>query len=235
MDIELQAAGNRDGVNYRPVEETERDWLVSTQNAGNNGEMMPSGNEAVSQKNLQNTHIPQENSTLCRIKRDLNEVVFWKVKVWMIIIISFLVILAVIFISVCVCSAVHEDEEEKFDPSLPAVAQYFNGSFQLAFEQKLVTLSSSESQADLQKTLADLYRSSPALAQYFSKAEIYGFRNGSVDYRLTFLIPEAHQDQLRKFTLSREVVYNVFRQFLYDQEQDKSGQMYIDPVSLIMI
>ena len=62
-------------------------------------------------------------------------------------------------------------------------------------------------------------------------------RNGSViaDYQLTFVMPEEQQDQLRNVTLSREMVYNVFRQFLYDQEQpDESGQMYIDPVSLNM-
>ncbi len=61
-------------------------------------------------------------------------------------------------------------------------------------------------------------------------------RNGSViaDYQLTFLMPEEQQDQLRNFTLSREMVYSVFRQFLYDQETDEPGLMYIDPLSLNM-
>ena len=61
-------------------------------------------------------------------------------------------------------------------------------------------------------------------------------RNGSVmaDYQLEFLMPEEGQDQLRNFTLSREMVYNVFRQFLYDQEPNESEPMYIDPVSLKM-
>lgn len=60
-------------------------------------------------------------------------------------------------------------------------------------------------------------------------------RNGSViaDYQLKFLMPEEKQDQLRKFTLSREMVYNVLRQFLYDQESE-SESMYIDPISLNM-
>lgn len=48
-------------------------------------------------------------------------------------------------------------------------------------------------------------------------------------------MPEEQQDELRNFTLSREMVYNVFRQFLYDQESDKSEPMYIDPVSLNMV
>lgn len=62
-------------------------------------------------------------------------------------------------------------------------------------------------------------------------------RNGPVmaDYQLNFLIPEEGQDQLRNFTLSREMVYNVFRQSLYDQEPNESEPMYIDPVSLKMV
>lgn len=59
-------------------------------------------------------------------------------------------------------------------------------------------------------------------------------RNGSVtaDYQLTFLMPEEEQGDLSKFTLSREVVWNVFKQFLYDQDPDESG--YIFPGSLFM-
>lgn len=62
-------------------------------------------------------------------------------------------------------------------------------------------------------------------------------RNDSViaDYKLTFLMPEEEQNELTNFTLSREVVYNVFRQFLYDQDPDESRPMYIDPVSLTML
>lgn len=61
-------------------------------------------------------------------------------------------------------------------------------------------------------------------------------RNGSdiADYQLTFLLPEEELDQLRNFTLSREMVFNVFRQFLYDQELDETDPMYIDPPSLKM-
>lgn len=63
-------------------------------------------------------------------------------------------------------------------------------------------------------------------------------RNGSVvaDYQLTFLMPEDEdkQDQLRNATLSRNIVYNVFRQFLYDQESEQTQDLYIDPGSLKM-
>ncbi|XP_070762300.1 TPA-induced transmembrane protein homolog [Enoplosus armatus] len=261
MDIELQtittngnngaecfsyeretAANGDDGVACRLPNATERDGLLSEQTTGCNGETMPSGHAAELHGNLGNAYAPQENSSLCRIKKELNDFVFLKVRLWMVIIFIFLLIFAVIIISLFVCSAIHEDVDENFDRSLFTVPRYFNGSFELpnlTFTEELLTLSSNESQAltaDLQQKMADLYTSSPALGRYFSKAEISAFRNGSViaDYQLTFLMPEEQQDQLRNFTLSREMVYNVFRQFLHDQEPDESGQMYIDPVSLNM-
>ncbi|XP_044059137.1 TPA-induced transmembrane protein homolog [Siniperca chuatsi] len=242
LSNERVTAGNGEGEIYRMPDATERDGLLSVQTTGSNGETMPSGYAAEPQRNLGNTYTPREISSVCRIKRELNEVIFWKVRLWMAIIFIFLLIFAVILISLVVCSAIHEDVDENFDSSLFEVPLYFNGSFQLpnlVFTEELFTLYSSESQAlaaGLEEKLADLYRSSPALGRYFSKAEIYAFRNGSVitDYQLTFLMPEEQQDRLRNFTLSREMVYNVFRQFLYDQELDESGRMYIDPVSLNM-
>nr|XP_020470410.1 TPA-induced transmembrane protein isoform X2 [Monopterus albus] len=231
--------GNGDGAAHRTVEVTERDGLLSEQIDGSNGS---AGHEAEVQMNRGNA-CTQDVSNVHRIKRELNEVIFWKIRRWMVIVIILIIILLVIFISLALCSAIYDDEEEKIDPSLLKVPQYFNGSFQLPnliSTEDLVSLSSTESQtlaADLQKKLADLYTSSPALGQYFSKAEIFAFRNGSViaDYQLTFLMPEEQQDQLRQFTLSREMVYNVFRQFLYDQEPDKSERLFIDPVSLSMV
>ncbi|XP_029302446.1 TPA-induced transmembrane protein homolog isoform X2 [Cottoperca gobio] len=210
---EQVTAGNGDGVAYKIPDATERDGLLSVQ-----------------------------GSAVSRIKRELNEVVFSRVRLWMIIIAIFFLIFVVIIISLLLCSAIHEDPDDSFDSSLFKVPQYFNGSFQLpdlVFTEELFNLSSNESQVlagDLQEKLVDLYRSSPALGRYFSKAEIYAFRNGSViaDYQLTFLMPEEQLDHLRNLTLSREMVYNVFRQFLYDQEPDESGKIYIDPVSLNM-
>lgn len=66
---------------------------------------------------------------------------------------------------------------------------------------------------------------------------ISALRNGSViaDYKLTFHIPEEEKDELRNFTLSREMVYNVFRQFLYDQDSAASEPMFIDHDSLRMV
>lgn len=60
--------------------------------------------------------------------------------------------------------------------------------------------------------------------------------NGSViaDYELTFVMPEEEQDLLTSFTLSRNMVYNVFRQFLHEQGLLESDPMYIDASSLNM-
>ncbi|XP_029302445.1 TPA-induced transmembrane protein homolog isoform X1 [Cottoperca gobio] len=237
---EQVTAGNGDGVAYKIPDATERDGLLSVQITSCNGETLPSGHAA--EINLGNTYTPREGSAVSRIKRELNEVVFSRVRLWMIIIAIFFLIFVVIIISLLLCSAIHEDPDDSFDSSLFKVPQYFNGSFQLpdlVFTEELFNLSSNESQVlagDLQEKLVDLYRSSPALGRYFSKAEIYAFRNGSViaDYQLTFLMPEEQLDHLRNLTLSREMVYNVFRQFLYDQEPDESGKIYIDPVSLNM-
>lgn len=41
---------------------------------------------------------------MCRIKRELHEVVFWKVRLWMIIILIFVLIIVVIVIALAVCA-----------------------------------------------------------------------------------------------------------------------------------
>lgn len=61
-------------------------------------------------------------------------------------------------------------------------------------------------------------------------------RNGSViaDYTLTFVMPEEDQELLKNFTLSRDMVFNVFRQFLYDQSLQETEPTYIERSSLTM-
>ncbi|XP_068441768.1 TPA-induced transmembrane protein homolog [Clinocottus analis] len=204
---------------------TEKYGLLSNENTRNNGETVPSDHATEAQRTMITSMCRKSNVKLC-----------------LIVVFIFIFICAVIGVSLAVCAAIHEDADEYFDSSSFKVPRSFNGSFRLpnhTFTEELFTLSSNESKAltaDLQEKLADLYRSSPALGRYFFGAEINAFRNGSViaDYQLTFLMPEEQQDQLRNITLSREMVLNVFRQFLYDQEADESGPMYVDPVSLNM-
>ncbi|XP_068173600.1 TPA-induced transmembrane protein homolog [Antennarius striatus] len=259
MDVELEAistnknngsafqsneqvtAGNGDGLAYRIPGATEKELLLHVQSTDHNGEKMPVSHSADKHRSTGNTYTSPEIGSVCTIKKTLNDIVFWKVRIWMVIIFIFLLIVAVVIVTLLICAAIHEDTEN-FDPSLFKIPLFFDGSFQMpnmVFSEEFFVLSSNQSQtlADIcQEKLSDLYRSSPALGRYFSKAEIYAFRNGSVivDYQLTFLMPEDQQDQLRNFTLSREMVFNVFRQFLYDQDTDESEPMFIDPGSLNM-
>ncbi|CAN9510931.1 unnamed protein product [Ophioblennius macclurei] len=162
----------------------------------------------------------------------------------MVIVLLVLSIIAVILSSMALCAATHEDEDEMFDRSSFKVLRYFNGSFQMpnmVFTEELFDFSSNESQtlaADLQDKLSDLYRSSAALGRYFSKAEISAFSNDSLtgEYELTFVLPEEEEEQkdVGRFVVSREMVYNVFRQFLFDQETPRFDPAFIDPLSLVM-
>ncbi|XP_053176955.1 TPA-induced transmembrane protein homolog [Scomber japonicus] len=205
---------------------------VTAGNGGAQANMIP---EATERDGL----FTGQSSSQCRIKKELNAVICSPIRLWMVIIIILVIIIAVIVISLVLCSVIHTDLDEKYDAALFNIPQSFNGSFRLpnqVFKEQLLTLNSSEGNAlatGLQKKMVDFYRSSPALGRYFSEAKINAFRNGSViaDYRLTFHMPAEGQYQLRNFTLSREMVYNVFRQFLFDQETT-SEPMYIDPRSL---
>ncbi|XP_019742930.1 TPA-induced transmembrane protein homolog isoform X2 [Hippocampus comes] len=225
------------GANHAYRCRDEGSVLLSAQRNGHSGETMPSGCVTAE------AFAGSKESAAHKVKRELSEAVCGKVRLWMLLVLLPVVIVAVVLISLGVCSAIHEDTDEKFNRSSFRVARLFNGSFSLpglTFTEDLLSLSSNQSRAltgDLQGKLSDVYRSSPALGRYFSKAEIYALRPGSViaEYQLTFVMPEEHQEQLRSFTLSREMVYNVLRQFLYDQEgrgASPSSALYIDPVSL---
>lgn len=213
---------------------TEHESLLPQGN-GTNG-VQPSPRDVESQKS-------GKDRTMHRIKEELNEKVFWEIRLWMVIIFIFIVIIAVIFISLAICAAIHQDEDDIFDRSSFTVIQNFRGSFQMpnqVFTEELNANSSDKSQTlatELETKLSDLYKTSAALGRYFVSTEIRAFRNGSViaDYKLTFHMPEEEKDQLRNFTLSRVMVYNVFRQFLYDQELPESDPMFIDPASLKMV
>lgn len=160
---------------------------------------------------------------------------------WMILIFLIFLILLVIGVSFAVCLGIHDDIDEKYDPALFELPRCFNGSFRLTnqiFIPDLLSPASNQSKtlsSQLQEKLSDLYSSSPALGRYFSSVEISDFRNGSVqaDYRLRFLMPR-NNTELEQFTLSREMVYNVFRQSLYDQDPELNHPLYIHPASLDM-
>ncbi|KAG7471177.1 hypothetical protein MATL_G00121650 [Megalops atlanticus] len=184
---------------------------------------------------------PSNGQKKKRLYSNFNDVVVWKLKLWMVIALVFLLIIAVIVLSLVLYSVVYTDEDDTFNCELFVVPRIYSGTLRLVnqeFSEDLRSPTSPQSQAlstQLKKKLSDLYSSSPALGRYFSSAGMYEFRNGSVTayYWLKFLIPQKHS-QLVRYTLSREMVYNVLRQHLYDQGPDPEEPLYIDPASAYM-
>ncbi|XP_053734286.1 TPA-induced transmembrane protein homolog isoform X2 [Synchiropus splendidus] len=177
-----------------------------------------SGDQRLVEPERRSTHkySPEKGSKVCRVKEELNEVVFWKFRMWMILIFILLLIVAVVLISLVLCSLVYRDKDEGFDASAFNVSRLFNGSFRM---ESPAANQSRALRPRLQEQLEALYKSSPALGRYFSSAEVAPLREDPAvaEFRLKFLMPEAQQAQLRRFTLSREMIYNVLRQFLWEQ------------------
>lgn len=178
----------------------------------------------------------QKRSAVCRVKEELSYMVCKRVPLWLVIVLIFVLIICVIFASLALCRVIYEDVDEKYDPTQFDVHRNFSGSFQLP------NLNFTEEQlngslvlaAELENKLNAVYRNSPALGRYYSTSDVYDFSDDPVtaSFRLMFLMPAAEQSQLSRFTLSKGMVYNVLRQFLFDQEEDESDRVYIEPASL---
>ncbi|XP_017346950.1 uncharacterized protein LOC108278243 isoform X2 [Ictalurus punctatus] len=168
--------------------------------------------------------------TLNRLKTELNESVCRNLKVWMLLLIGFSLIILVIFLPIYFCAVNQEDMDDKYSVTEFVVPRFFNGNFTLL--NKNVTLDE-QSQSNLTQMLTHIYRSSYALGRYFSIAKVNALRSSSssVEYKLTFKMPEEHK-QIIRYTLSKEMVYHVLLQQLYDQ--DAGDSLYIEPTSLTM-
>ncbi|KAG5837454.1 hypothetical protein ANANG_G00239420 [Anguilla anguilla] len=167
----------------------------------------------------------------------LNRKVVWRLRLWMIIALILLVVaILAIVLGLVLWEVLYEDEDDKFDRKSFVVPLFYNGSLRLVSQdvpEDLLT--SNQSRALIEKELYSLYNSSPALGRYFSGVGLTTVRNGSVtaNYWLKFLMPQEHK-QLLRYTLSREMVYNVLRQHLYDQEPGAGPLLYIDPAAIHM-
>ncbi|KAF7700156.1 uncharacterized protein LOC124395044 [Silurus meridionalis] len=168
--------------------------------------------------------------TLSRLKKELQEEACWKVRVWMLILIILILIILVIFFSVYFCSVYQEDVDDKYNVADFVVPLFFRGHFTLL--NKNLTLDT-QSQSILKQKLTHIYNSSYALGRYFSLATVNALRDSSspVEYELKFMMPEEHK-LLKEFTLSKEMVYNVLLQQIYDQ--DINEPLRIVPTSLTM-
>lgn len=184
----------------------------------------------------------QKKSAVCQVKEELTQKVCKnKVPLWVVLVLIFLLIICIIFASLALCTVIYEDEDEKYDSRMFEVQRHFNGSFLLSnlnFTEEQLNMTSNESQTlatELNNKLDDLYSNSPALGRYFSSSEIDDISEAPVkaSFHLKFLMPAVEQSELKRFTLSRSMVYNVLRQFLFDQE-DTADRLYIEPASLNM-
>ncbi|XP_035242458.1 TPA-induced transmembrane protein isoform X3 [Anguilla anguilla] len=167
----------------------------------------------------------------------LNRKVVWRLRLWMIIALILLVVaILAIVLGLVLWEVLYEDEDDKFDRKSFVVPLFYNGSLRLVSQDVPADLlTSNQSRALIEKELYSLYNCSPALGRYFSGVGLTTVRNGSVtaNYWLKFLMPEEHK-QLLRYTLSREMVYNVLRQHLYDQEPGTGPLLYIDPAAIHM-
>ncbi|XP_060800140.1 TPA-induced transmembrane protein isoform X1 [Neoarius graeffei] len=204
----------------------------SSPNSTEDSHLLP-GTRAESNGAHSTVRIPDDpdepEGTLGRLKRELNEPACWKLKVWMLILIVFIVLVLVIFLSLYLCSVYKEDVDDKYNVAEFVVPRYFRGNLTLL---KNVTLDA-QSQSSLQQKLTHIYTSSFALGRYFSLARVKPKRNSnsSAEYELEFKIPKEHE-QLIRYTLSKELVYSVLLQQLFDQ--DTGDPLYIEPSSLTM-
>lgn len=166
------------------------------------------------------------------LKEDLNEVVVWKLRVWMVMLLVASAILVAIAISIVVC-AVEDDVDEKYDRSSFVVQRLFRGNFTLE------SSSSSASDPQDQQTVMELlkqevtavYISSAALERYFSNVTISSFQDSTAQFELRFMMPPENEELVR-YPLSVKMVKNVLLQHFYDQ--DSGEQLSVIPTSLRM-
>lgn len=225
----------------RRKDEPETERLLESDGVSNGNAAVEDGlnfnNDVESQSKL---HNHQKKSAVCQVKEELTQkVCAGRVPLWAVLILVFVLIVCIIFASLALCTVIYDDEDEKFDPRALNVQRNFNGSFQLPnvnFTEEPLNLTSLS--AELKNKLDGVFRDSPALGRYFSSSEIHNFSDDvpvTASFDLNFLMPSAEIYELSRFTLSKSMVYNVLRQFLFDQEdEDPTGREYILPSSLNM-
>lgn len=222
----------------RNVPGTETERLIESDVTNGSPVGMDNGHDAEAENP---PHYEKKRGAVCRVKDELTQKVCGKVPLWVVFLLLLVLIILVIFASLALCTVIYEDVDEKFNRMQFNVNRKFNGSFQLPnlnFTEERMFVNSSEGRAlaaQLENKLDDLYRNSPALGRYYTSSQVYDFSDDPVTawFRLTFLMPVLEQADLKRYTLSRTMVYNVLRQFLLEQD-DTSEPAFIQPASLTM-
>ncbi|KAK7172173.1 hypothetical protein R3I93_004471 [Phoxinus phoxinus] len=166
---------------------------------------------------------------LLSLKTELNEVVVWNLKLWMVILLVVFTIALVIGISLIVCAVIDDDGDENYDKSSFVVKRFFRGNFTL--DNSSFTSDREMLQVHYASELTEVYSSSPALERYFSNVTINHLQDTTAQFTLQFMMPSDHEELVR-YTLSLKMVRNVLFQHLNDQ--DTGDPFYIIPTSLRM-
>ncbi|KAJ8368610.1 hypothetical protein SKAU_G00086380 [Synaphobranchus kaupii] len=235
-------AGCEDQSFHNKDEATEESHLLSADQSNSNSTQCHSDTTCRMEQLISDTVSSDDETGRKGLCMYLNRKVVWRLRLWMLIALGLLLLaILVLALALILYSVLYVDEDDIFDGKSFVVPLFYSGSLRLVnqnFTEDLLSPTSSQSQALsglLEQKLSNVYSSSPALGRYFSSAGFYAFRNGSVTayYWLKFLMPQEHK-QLLHYTLSREMVYNVLRQYLYDVEADVDPLHYLDPAAIYM-
>ncbi|XP_077063864.1 TPA-induced transmembrane protein isoform X2 [Siphateles boraxobius] len=207
--------------------ESEVSNLLSTTQAAENNRRQHEVEVEVDVDTDSETETSKWRRELQSLKTDLNELVVWKLKLWMVILIVFLAIALVIGISVILCEVSDDDGDENYDKSSFVVKRFFRGNFTVDNS----SFTSDQEILQLEEQLTGVYSSSPALERYFSNVTINHLQDTTAQFKLQFMMP-SDQEELVRYTLSLKMVKNVLLQHLYDQ--DSGDPFYIIPTSLRM-
>ncbi|XP_067896972.1 suppressor of tumorigenicity 14 protein homolog [Heterodontus francisci] len=169
-----------------------------------------------------------------------NKIIYWKCKMWMLIVLAVAIFTALLIIVITGIRATSIDDDF-LDPNLKiyGTPRYYIGSVKISkhsFTPELM-IPQSKNYLSLSKLLSimlwQLYNSSPALGYYFVDSGVFSFSNGSVTayYWLQFALPKEH-DLLIKYTLSAEMLMNVLRQHLYTGRTAEN--MEVEPSSVTL-
>ncbi|XP_062982902.1 TPA-induced transmembrane protein [Elgaria multicarinata webbii] len=186
-------------------------------------------------------HTPHQNT---RNLNSCSQIVFWKCKLWMVIISAFVVMILVIILSLVLYSEVYIDEDEYLDAELIASGIHHNFSGILNIrcannsDPPLSASAYTLLSENLSKRLTDVYSDSPALGRYFISAEVsFSDENNTASYHLCFSVP-AETEAFMKYRMSEEFLMNILRQNIYDQEEihgqviPECTNMTLDPTSI---
>ncbi|XP_007236788.3 TPA-induced transmembrane protein [Astyanax mexicanus] len=223
------------GIHLAP--ETMQPLLSSSQSTESNG-----GHITVEVDSTDSSCASEKKpKVLKNLKKELNETVFWKIKLWMAILIFLVSIISLILLLLFLCSGQKDDADDKYDRSSFVVPLKFTGTFTLANYSRV---QDPVSQAELDnkmvinlgQKLTHIYESSPTLERYFSLAQIETIRqkDATVEFKLVFKMPEENK-QLKRYILSREMVYSVLLQNLFELDTEDQPYIVLSSLSMEMV